>query len=468
VGLRRPLGIAAAALPLGITAATIPSDIANGGAGGGKGGTPGVLLGGSEDGGGAGGGGAGGGDGGTPGGLHGGASRRGVGVNSAGVNSGPIEGVSFTDGAVNSGASRSGVGVNSASVNNGPDERRGVGVNSAGVNNGPIEGRGVGVNSAGVNNGPIEGRGVGVNSAGVNNGPVEGRGVGVNSAGVNSGPIEGGLTLIPEGGAFTGALTIRLLDADFVPTEECRQLLHVHTGASDVHTGTSDVHAGGSALHAGASDVYAGGLTQPTTPPIAEIPNTGVIKQSEVMPSADTHTAGMTSQPNQSIEGPHKAARGQERSHISAPAQEAATAASRSGAGWAGGEQVAAALACATRSFSTPVTVACDETIVTPPIADLPNTGVVAQSEVHQQNPHRATHGQGEADPSATSRVANPASRSDTGLGRVIPSCDAPPAALGGPQLRRRRAQPSLPVLSLSLHGTMLDTAGGECAAQVF
>jgi len=33
------------------------------------------------------------------------------------------------------------------------------------------------------------------------------------------------------------------------------------------------------------------------------------------------------------------------------------------------------------------------------------------------KNPHKATHGQGEADPSATSRVANPASRSDTGLG---------------------------------------------------
>ena len=34
-----------------------------------------------------------------------------------------------------------------------------------------------------------------------------------------------------------------------------------------------------------------------------------------------------------------------------------------------------------------------------------------------KKNPHKATHGQGEADLSATLRIANPASRSDTGLG---------------------------------------------------
>ena len=33
------------------------------------------------------------------------------------------------------------------------------------------------------------------------------------------------------------------------------------------------------------------------------------------------------------------------------------------------------------------------------------------------RNPHKATHRQGEVDPSATSRVANPASHSDAGLG---------------------------------------------------
>jgi len=37
--------------------------------------------------------------------------------------------------------------------------------------------------------------------------------------------------------------------------------------------------------------------------------------------------------------------------------------------------------------------------------------------KMNQKNPHKATHGQGEADPSATSRVTNPASRSDIGLG---------------------------------------------------
>jgi len=45
----------------------------------------------------------------------------------------------------------------------------------------------------------------------------------------------------------------------------------------------------------------------------------------------------------------------------------------------------------------------------------------IASINYHQpsiiKNLHKATHGQGEADPSATSRVANPASRSDSRLG---------------------------------------------------
>ena len=44
------------------------------------------------------------------------------------------------------------------------------------------------------------------------------------------------------------------------------------------------------------------------------------------------------------------------------------------------------------------------------------DTGMISPVSIIK-NPHKATYGQGEADPSATSRVANPASRSDTGLG---------------------------------------------------
>jgi len=36
--------------------------------------------------------------------------------------------------------------------------------------------------------------------------------------------------------------------------------------------------------------------------------------------------------------------------------------------------------------------------------------------QIRYKNSHKATHGQREADPSATSRVANPASRSDAGF----------------------------------------------------
>jgi len=56
---------------------------------------------------------------------------------------------------------------------------------------------------------------------------------------------------------------------------------------------------------------------------------------------------------NQSIKVPHKATRGQRRSHIPAPPQGAANPASRSDAGLEGCERVATALVCETRSFST-------------------------------------------------------------------------------------------------------------------
>ena len=53
-----------------------------------------------------------------------------------------------------------------------------------------------------------------------------------------------------------------------------------------------------------------------------------------------------------------------------------------------------------------------------PPHRSVPaQNNSVRPARMSKKNSHEATHGQGEADPSATSRVANPASRSDAGLG---------------------------------------------------
>ena len=46
----------------------------------------------------------------------------------------------------------------------------------------------------------------------------------------------------------------------------------------------------------------------------------------------------------------------------------------------------------------------------------------VPDSQSIKTNPHKATHGQGEADPSATSRVANPESQATQAWGAVVPS----------------------------------------------